>query len=99
MPLAPIAGLVLLGLLFFIWPVPHSVSLRDFLLTANLLVFGYLAWKRGGSAAALRELALPALILAGLTLWMYVVAGGRSTRSAASGGVPWWRCRSGRSWR
>jgi len=74
MPLAPIAGLILLGLLFFIWPVPHSVSLRDFLLTANLLVFGYLAWKRGGSAAALRELALPAFILAGLTLWMYVVA-------------------------
>jgi O-Antigen ligase len=74
MPLAQTTGLVLLGLLFFIWPVPHSVSLRDFLLTATLLVFGYLAWARGGSEAVLRELAAPALVLAGLTGWMYFVA-------------------------
>jgi O-antigen ligase len=89
-----IAGLVLLGLLFFIWPVPHSVSLRDFLLIANLLVFGYLAWIRGGSAAALRELALPALMLAGLTLWMYVVAFFVSPETAWTLGEissQWWR--------
>ena len=69
-----IVGLVLLGLLFFIWPVPHSVSLRDILLLANLLVFGYLAWVRGGAAAVWRQLSVPALVLAGLTLWMYIVA-------------------------
>lgn len=37
-----IAGLAILGLLFFVWPVPHMVSVRD-----DLLVFGVLAARRG----------------------------------------------------
>ena len=69
-----IAGLAILGLLFFIWPVPHTVTLRDFLLLLNLPVFGYLAWVRGGWRDALRGLRVPLLMLAGLALWMYFVA-------------------------
>ena len=66
--------LVLTGTLFFIWPVPHTVSVRDLLLLANLMVVGYLAWARGGLGGALRGLRAPLLVLAGLTAWMYIVA-------------------------
>ena len=69
-----IVGLVLLGLLFFVWPVPYTVTLRDLLLLSNLAVFGYLSWVRGGSRAVLRGLRVPVLLLAGLALWMYFVA-------------------------
>jgi hypothetical protein len=69
-----ILSLALLGILFFVWPVPHTVSVRDLLLVLNLVLFGYLAWIRRGSGAVLRELATPALVLAGLTAWMYFVA-------------------------
>ncbi|HYA38392.1 MAG TPA: O-antigen ligase family protein [Candidatus Methylomirabilis sp.] len=66
-------SLALLGILFFVWPVPHTVSVRDLLLVLNLALFGYLAWVRRGSGAGLRELSAPALVLAGLTAWMYAV--------------------------
>ena len=69
-----IVGLVLLGLLFFVWPVPYTVTLRDLLLLSNLAVFGYLSRVRGGSRAVLRGLRVPVLLLAGLALWMYFVA-------------------------
>ena len=69
-----IVGLVLLGLLFFVWPVPYTVTLRDLLLLSNLPVFGYLSRVRGGSRTVLRGLRVPVLLLAGLALWMYFVA-------------------------
>ncbi len=67
-------GLVFLGLLFFVWPVPHTVSVRDLLLVSNLLVFGGLAWSRGSWRYALRGLSPPIITLAGLAAWMYFVA-------------------------
>ncbi len=69
-----VIAIVLISALFFVWPVPHTVSVRDLLLLANLLVFGYLARSRGGLRGALRELSAPLLVLAGLTAWMYFVA-------------------------
>ncbi|MHB8743074.1 MAG: O-antigen ligase family protein [Sulfuricaulis sp.] len=69
-----IVGLTILGLLFFVWPVAHTVSVRDLLLVLNLVVFGRLAWTHGGSRAALRGLAIPVSLLVGLTAWMYFVA-------------------------
>jgi O-antigen ligase len=69
-----IIGPVLLGLLFFVWPIPHTVSLRDILLALNLCFFGYLAWCRGWPRRNLRDLSAPAVILAALTAWMYFVA-------------------------
>lgn len=67
-------GLASLALLFFVWPIPHTATLRDLLLASNLLVFGYLARVRGGPRVVLRELSAPVLMLAGLTAWMYFVA-------------------------
>jgi hypothetical protein len=67
-------GLVLIGLLFFIWPVPHTATARDFLLLLNLVLFTYLAWRKGVSREAVRELSVPIIILVVLTAWMYFVA-------------------------
>lgn len=69
-----ITGLVILALLFFIWSIPRTISLRDLLLVLVLCVFGYLAWRRGEVGRAIRHVALPAGILTALTIWMYVVA-------------------------
>jgi O-antigen ligase len=69
-----IAALALLGLLFFVWPMPHTVSVRDLLLVLNLCLFGYLAWRRGWPRQSFRQLLLPASALAALTAWMYLVA-------------------------
>ncbi len=67
-------GAVLLGLLFFMFPVPGTVSLRDLLLLLVLLVFGYLAWRNGRWRDPPRALIVPATLLALLTAWMYGVA-------------------------
>ena len=69
-----IVSLVLLGLLFFVWPVPHTVSARDLLLASNLLVFSYLAWRKGWPRDVTHALSVPGAILLALTAWMYMVA-------------------------
>jgi O-antigen ligase len=69
-----IAALALLGLLFFVWPMPHTVSVRDLLLALNLCLFGYLAWRRGWPRQSFRQLLMPASVLAALTAWMYLAA-------------------------
>mgnify|MGYP001608157375 CR=1 FL=1 len=66
-------GLVLLGLLVFVMPLPRTISPRDLLLVLVLLFFGYFAW-RGGIGAAIRGISPPVGILMALTIWMYVVA-------------------------
>lgn len=68
-----ITGLVLLALLFAVWPVAHTISLRDLLLVLALFVFGYLVW-RSRPAMPWRELAWPFGLYAALTLWIVVVA-------------------------
>lgn len=88
------AGLLLLGLLFFVWPIAHTATLRDLLLLLNLALFGYLAWQHGWPGKALWKLAFPAAILLVFTLWMYVVAVFISTETAWSLGEihsQWWR--------
>ena len=87
-------GLVLIGFLFFIWPVPHTVTARDLLLLLNLVLFAYLAWRKGLSREAVRELSVPAVILVVLTAWMYIVAVFISTETAWSFSEiqsQWWR--------
>ncbi len=69
-----LAGLVLLGILFFVFPLPGTISLRDLLLVLVIGVFGYLAWRRGWPGGELRELLVPAVLLATLTAWMVFVA-------------------------
>ncbi len=94
MKLLEMLGLVMMGLLFFIWPVPHTVSARDFLLLLNLVLFGYLALRQGWSRAMVRDLSIPVVILVALTAWMYIVAVFVSTETAWSLGEiqsQWWR--------
>ncbi len=88
------AGLLLLGLLFFVWPISHTATLRDLLLVLNLALFGYLAWQKGWPGKVLWKLSLPAAILLVMTLWMYVVAFIISAETAWSLGEihsQWWR--------
>ena len=59
-----ILGLAAAGLLFLIWPIPHTVTLRDLLLVLNLALLGYLAWRKGWPREVLRELRVPAALLA-----------------------------------
>lgn len=77
-------GLVILVLLFFIWPIPRTISLRDLLLVLVLLVSGYRAWRRGRSRGNPRALFTPAIMIATLTAWMYFVAFFISPESAWS---------------
>jgi hypothetical protein len=79
-----IAALILLGLLFFVWPMPRTISLRDLLLVLILLVSGYLVWRQGRSRGNLRALFTPAIMFATLTAWMYFVAFFISPESAWS---------------
>jgi len=69
-----ILGVVLLGLLFFVFPIPRTISLRDLLLLLALLTFGYVAWRNERRHESLRALIVPATLLALFTAWMYGVA-------------------------
>ncbi len=69
-----ILGVLLLGLLFFVFPIPHTISLRDLLLLLVLLTFGYVAWRNGRWRENLRALIVPAMLLVLFTAWMYGVA-------------------------
>jgi len=69
-----ILGVVLLGLLFFVFPIPRTISLRDLLLLLALLTFGYVAWRNERRHENLRALIVPATLLALFTAWMYGVA-------------------------
>ena len=69
-----ILGVVLLGLLFFVFPIPRTISLRDLLLLLALLTFGYVTWRNEQRHENLRALIVPATLLALFTAWMYGVA-------------------------
>ncbi len=76
-------GRVLLALLFAVWPVAHTISLRDLLLVLTLALFGYLAWA-ARPMAGWRDLKWPAGLYLALTVWMVVVAFFISTETAWS---------------
>jgi hypothetical protein len=69
-----VIALALVGALFFVWPIPHTGSLRDLLLTVSLVLFGYLAWRERKPMAVFRELSFPVGVLAAFTVWLYIVA-------------------------
>lgn len=68
-----IAGLVVAALLFFIWPVSHTITLRDLLLVSGLLIFGYLAY-RSRPHRWFVPLRVPGLLYLALTLWIFIGA-------------------------
>lgn len=67
------AGLVFLMLLFVVWPIPHTISLRDLLLLLVVATFGYLVW-HARPAGWWRELVWPLGFYIALTLWIIIVA-------------------------
>lgn len=66
-------GLVFLMLLFVVWPIPHTISLRDLLLLLVVVTFGYLVW-RAHPAGWWRGLAWPLGFYIALTFWIVIVA-------------------------
>jgi O-antigen ligase len=71
-----VALLVLVGALVGVWPVSHTISLRDALLVLGLGLGGFLVYRhRPVPFRAYRDTLAPALLAAGaLTLWMIAVA-------------------------
>lgn len=67
------AGFAFFALLLFIYPVPHTISLRYLSLLGAMVLFGYLAFKRG-NPATLARLTLPAVLFAALSFWIVVGA-------------------------
>lgn len=62
-------GIVIFALLLFIWPIPHTITLRYLLLLGALSLFGYLAIKRGGFGT-FERLGLPTILFAALSAWI-----------------------------
>ncbi len=78
------AGFLLLGLLFFIWPVPGTISVRDISIFLLFAIFLYSAFRARPLHLKTRELAPPFVILAVLTVWVLLVAFFISTETAWS---------------
>lgn len=65
---------VLVAPLVFIWPIPHTISIRELILVVTTGLLGYLV-ARGRIVVELpRVLRLPAYLCAILTFWMIVVS-------------------------
>jgi hypothetical protein len=66
------AGLAMVALLFFAWPMVRGIPARNFFLVTSAAIFGYLAWRQrpSGWPATLR---LPIALYVALTLWLLFV--------------------------
>lgn len=64
----------LIGALFAIWPVPHTISLRELLLVSSALVAGYLYYRVSAHGPRWREIRAPLVLIVALTVWMLFVA-------------------------
>lgn len=64
------------ALLFVLWPIPHTISIRDLLLTVVIGLVSYLSYKnfRGRPSGSIRVLRIPIGIFCVLTAWVFVVA-------------------------
>ena len=67
-------GLIFIFALFFIWPIPHTISLRYLLLFACLSIFSFLNIKYKNQIGFLYDIRLPLLFYGLLTIWIYIVA-------------------------
>ncbi len=73
MRLLLIASLILAGILFAVWPIAHTISLRDLLLVLNLLFLGYIVF-RVRLPHWWHRLQWPLAAFTALTLWILAVA-------------------------
>lgn len=49
------AALFLIGILWFVWPIPHTISIREGSVILSVLLFGYIAYKGKSGEAAFRR--------------------------------------------
>ncbi len=68
------AGFLLLGALFFIWPVPGTISVRDISIFLLFIIFVYSAFRTRPPCLKTKELSPPFVILAVLTAWILLEA-------------------------
>jgi len=68
------AGFLLMGVLFFIWPVPGAISVRDISIFLLFIIFLYSAFKTRPLYLKTKELAPPFVILGVLTVWILLEA-------------------------
>ena len=66
------AGLAIAGLLFFVWPIPHTISIRYASIFIALVIFGYLLFRKRPTIPA--GLLIPAAFYAAITAWMLLAA-------------------------
>ena len=67
--------LVIICLLFFIWPIPHTITIKDILLFSSLLLSGYLVFSGDLKLKILNKgLRWPSIIFVMLTLWIVIGA-------------------------
>ena len=69
-----VAGLILVGLLFFAWPIPHTITLRDLLLAACLGLFIWLIYRDRRVSFPWRSLRAPIGFYVALSIWIVFVA-------------------------
>ncbi len=62
------------ALLVFVWPIPHTNSIRLSLLYLLLLAFGYLTYRKGLNLDILRSLKAPLILCGVFTVWIFIVA-------------------------
>jgi len=67
-------GLLLVGLLFFIWPIPHTITARGILTCLCLAVFVYVASRSESLGESLRKFGLPFVLYMLFTLWIVLQA-------------------------
>lgn len=81
---AEIASLLIFAALFAVWPVPHTIAIRNLLLVAGILVVGFI-YLRSRPSAVLpdwRGPRIPLVVFLVLTGWMTMVAVFVSNESA-----------------
>ena len=67
-------GLFFMGALFFIWPIPHTITMRGILLFLCLAVFVFIVAKNKSWSERLRGLGRPFVLLILFTLWIIIQA-------------------------
>lgn len=82
-PILTIA-LTLLGLLMFVWPIPHTISMRYLLVLVVFGLFLYLIHENRRPSLGLREMTPSLALLLAFIGWMSLVALLNSSRVAAS---------------
>lgn len=69
-----ISGLTALFALMFVWPIPHTIALRNLLLFLSLLIFAWIAYRERPAIEWARPVRLPITLYLVLTVWLVLGA-------------------------